>query len=105
MRHWQRASRLQRWLGALLAVVVLLTTVAISARRHPTTAAAPSAVSTAVYLPDPSAPALDLAAVREQGVRVVADPTALFGVTSRTTTGAVQTSPHDDPGSCRHSMI
>jgi len=89
MRHWQRASRLQRWLGALLAVVVLLTTVAVIARRHPTAAAALSAVSTAVYLPDPSAPALDLAAVREQGVQVVADPTALFEVTSRTTTGAV----------------
>ncbi len=89
MRDWQRASRLRRWLGVLLAAVVCVLAVGPVATPRQPTAAAPSAVRTAVYLPDPAAPALDLAAVREQGIRVVAAAPALFEVTSRTTTGAI----------------
>lgn len=89
MRHWQRASRLRRWLGILLAAVGCALVVGPVATPRQPTDAAPSAVSTAVYLPDPTAPALDLAAVREQGIRVVAGPTALLDVTARTTTGAI----------------
>lgn len=89
MRHWQRAGRWRRWLGILLAAVVCVVAVGPVATPRQPTDAAPSAVRTAVYLPDPTAPALDLAAVREQGVRVVADAPALLEVTARTTTGAI----------------
>ncbi len=85
MRRWQRASRSRRWLATLLAAGGLVAAIT----RHTTPSTAQSSASTAVYLPDPTAPALDLAAARRQGVRVVASPTALIAAASGTTAGAI----------------
>jgi hypothetical protein len=86
MRRWQRVSRSRRWLATLLAVGVL---VAAASTWGTPPGTAQSAASTAVYLPDPTAPALDLAAARRQGVRIVTGPTALVDVASGTATGAI----------------
>ncbi len=85
MRRRQRVSRSRRWLATRLAAGGLVAAIT----RHTTPSTAQSSASTAVYLPDPTAPALDLTAARRQGVRVVASPTALIAAASGTTAGAI----------------
>ncbi len=89
MRLWYRTSRKARWLGLMLVIGILLATVAILAQRDTAAITAQSATATALYLPDPAAPALDLAVARQRGIRVVVSPTELLNVAASTNTGAV----------------
>jgi len=89
MRLWYHTSRKDRWLGLLLAVSILLATVAVLVQRDISAITAQSAVATIVYLPDPAAPALDLAVARQRAIRVVASPTELMNVSASTNAGAV----------------
>ncbi len=89
MRLWYRTSRRDRWLGLLLVVSILLATVTILAQRDTTAINAQSATATIVYLPDPAAPALDLAVAQQRGLRVVSSPTELLKVAASTNAGAI----------------